>query len=58
MDVDVFARKVVDALSRRRPPHILRFGRHSLMMPLMRWLLPARATDRILRRRFGLDRLP
>jgi NAD(P)-dependent dehydrogenase (short-subunit alcohol dehydrogenase family) len=57
MDVDVFARKVVDALSRRRPPRILRFGRHSVMMPLMRWLLPIRMTDRILSRRFGLDRL-
>ena len=57
MDAAEFARKVVDVLSRRKPPRIVRFGRHSVMMPLMRWLLPTRSSDGILRRRFGLDRL-
>ena len=58
MDVDVFARRVVDRITAARPPRILRAGKHSVAMPLMRWLLPAVVTDRFLQRRFGLDGLP
>jgi len=54
MDADVFARRVVDALLRPDPPRILRLGAHSSQMPLLRWLLPVRLLDAILRRKFGL----
>lgn len=57
MDTDVFARRVVDRLTRSNPPRVIRLGRHSVLMPLLRWLLPVRLTDRILSRRFGLGRL-
>jgi len=57
MDATDFARRVVDSLVLAQPPAILRIGTHSTRLPLLRWLLPARLTDRILRRKFGLDRL-
>lgn len=57
LDADVFARRTVDLLLRPRPPAVIRMGRHSVRMPLLRWLLPVRVTDRILSRRFGLSAL-
>lgn len=57
MDADVFAERVVALLARANPPSVIRMGRHSVLMPLLRWLLPVRVTDRILSRRFGLDEL-
>jgi len=57
MDADVFAERVVALLARPNPPSVIRMGRHSVLMPLLRWLLPVRVTDRILSRRFGLATL-
>jgi len=57
MDADVFAERVVALLARANPPSVIRMGRHSVLMPLLRWLLPVRVTDRILSRRFGLGTL-
>lgn len=57
MDAGVFARRVVDALSRRHPPRILRLGSHSVQMPFLRCAAPVALTDWMLRRRFGLSRL-
>jgi len=51
-----FARKVVAAVTRRRPPAVVRAGKGSLLLPLI-GRLPVRIRDRVLGRRFGLDRL-
>ncbi len=56
MDAQAFARRVVELVSRRDPPRVIRLGRHSVRLPLLRWLLPVALSDRILARRFGLAR--
>lgn len=57
METSEFARLATDALTAAQAPAIVRIGTHSLRLPLYRWLLPTALTDRILRKRFGLDRL-
>lgn len=51
------ARKVVDAVTRPRPPAVLRTGKGSRRLPAI-GRLPTRIRDRVLGKRFGLDRLP
>jgi len=53
---DVAARAILDAALRPRPPAVVRVGRGSRLLPLI-GRLPAALRDRILSRRFGLDRL-
>jgi NAD(P)-dependent dehydrogenase (short-subunit alcohol dehydrogenase family) len=50
------ARRVVGATLKKRPPVVLRYGTGSFRLPALRHL-PARVRDRLLSRRFGLDRL-
>lgn len=57
MDTDDFARRVVDLITRTPPPNRIRLGTHSRRLPLLAWLLPRRTLDRILSKRYGLDRL-
>jgi short-subunit dehydrogenase len=52
-----FAAAVADAVLRSKPDAVLRLGRYSLRMALMRRWIPVKRLDRILARRFGLDRL-
>ncbi len=51
-----FARRVVEAVTRGRPPAIYRLGAGSRALPLLA-KLPTWLRDRILSRRFGLGRL-
>ena len=50
------ARRVADATLRSNPPAVLRYGKNSFKVPLI-GRLPVRLRDRVLSRRFGLDRL-
>ena len=54
---DEFARPVVDALLKSPPPRVIRGGRNSFRLPLLKRLLPAAMFDRKLVKAFGLDRL-
>lgn len=50
-----FASTVVSAVLQANPPHTVRCGRYSFLLPfLRRWLPPARL-DRMLSKKFGLD---
>jgi NAD(P)-dependent dehydrogenase (short-subunit alcohol dehydrogenase family) len=51
-----FAREVVDAVTRPRPSAVLRTGKGSRRLPAI-GRLPTRIRDRVLGKRFGLDRL-
>jgi NAD(P)-dependent dehydrogenase (short-subunit alcohol dehydrogenase family) len=51
-----FSRMLVDRLSRKKPPALIRLGRESVRLPLLR-KLPVCLRDRILSRKFGLDKL-
>ncbi len=52
-----FARRIVLAVTRRKPPRLLRFGRNSWAMPLYKWAFPISLLDSMLRRLFGLHLL-
>jgi NAD(P)-dependent dehydrogenase (short-subunit alcohol dehydrogenase family) len=57
MTADEFARRAVAAMTKPRPPRILRLGRHSIDMPLLKWLAPTWLADRISSWQFRLHRL-
>lgn len=51
-----FVVPVVDKLLRDKPPAIIRGGKNSFRLPLMKQLLPTRTFDKLLSKTFGLDR--
>lgn len=53
---DRFARELVRVVTGPRPPAVIRMGRGSRILPLLA-RLPARLRDRLLSKRFGLERL-
>lgn len=55
MPVESFVPPVVDALLRDAPPAIIRGGKNSVLLPLMKKFLPLRTFDRLLAKTFGLD---
>jgi short-subunit dehydrogenase len=52
-----FARRIVGAVTREKPPRLLRFGKNSWKMPFYKWAFPAPLMDFVLRRLFGLHLL-
>lgn len=54
---DEFARVMVDAVLADSPSAVVRIGHGSLLMPLLKRWLPTPVLDRVLSRRFRLDRL-
>lgn len=52
-----FAREMVDAVLAANPRPVVRIGHGSFLMPFLKRWLPARSLDRILSRRFHLDKL-
>jgi len=56
MSADEFARKVVAELTSDNPPIQLRIGTQSVRLPLTKWLLPQAMIDRVVSKKFGLDR--
>lgn len=49
-----FARDVLKAVQKSRPPRLLRSGNGCHALPLLAWLLPKGLLDRVLSKRFGL----
>lgn len=57
MNADEFARRVVAEVTKDKPPPIIRLGRNSVRLPLLKWLLPVALIDKVLTKHFGLARL-
>lgn len=57
MPAEVFARLLVGKLAQDNCPALIRLGEKSRLMPLIKRNLPTRLLDRILSKRFQLDRL-
>lgn len=57
MPAEVFAQLLVGQLGRSDCPELIRLGEKSRLMPLIKRNLPTRLLDRILSKRFQLDRL-
>jgi NAD(P)-dependent dehydrogenase (short-subunit alcohol dehydrogenase family) len=55
MEADEFARRLVDRVTRRRPPRLIRLGQKARLLPALAWL-PGALRDRLMARRFGLNR--
>ena len=51
-----FVKPVIDKLLSDSPPPVIRGGKNSVRLPLMKKLLPLKAFDRALVKTFGLDR--
>lgn len=54
---DVFAKDLVQQLAQARRPSVVRLGHKSTLLPLLKWALPDAWLDRILSKRFQLNRL-
>ncbi|PSR19318.1 short-chain dehydrogenase [filamentous cyanobacterium CCP3] len=54
---DTFAEQLVAAVMRQPPPMILRLGKKSRWLPLLKQLLPLRLMEFLLRRQFGLTQI-
>jgi NAD(P)-dependent dehydrogenase (short-subunit alcohol dehydrogenase family) len=52
-----FVVPVVDGLLRAKPPAIIRGGKNSVLLPLLKKLLPLEKFDQAMVKKFGLDRL-
>jgi NAD(P)-dependent dehydrogenase (short-subunit alcohol dehydrogenase family) len=57
MPPDAFVAPVVEALLRDSPPRVIRGGKNSVRLPLLKRLLPAAMFDAKLSKMFGLDAL-
>jgi NAD(P)-dependent dehydrogenase (short-subunit alcohol dehydrogenase family) len=57
MKADEFARSAVDAVLLDNPPAVFRMGVNSTKLPLFNWLLPKSVSDRVLSKKFGLNKL-
>ncbi|MEC9364656.1 MAG: SDR family oxidoreductase [Pseudomonadota bacterium] len=57
MPAAALARRIADAALRPQPPARLRAGGGARLLPLLATVVPQRLRDRLLSRRFGLDRL-
>lgn len=55
--VDKVARQIVSAVTRTRPPRVLRVGRGGYRYPLLKRLAPDALLDRVLMKMFGLTEL-
>jgi short-subunit dehydrogenase len=55
--VDVFASQLVTELTKRNPKPVIRLGKQSFLLPLIRYALTTGARDRLLIRKFKLHRL-
>lgn len=54
--VETFVVPVVDALLRDTPPAVIRGGKNSFRLPLLKKILPLRVFDGLVSKAFGLDR--
>ncbi len=57
MDAGEFARRVVSLLTQRQVPRIIRLGANSIKLPAYKWGLPGALVDKMLSRKFGLNKL-
>lgn len=56
-EASLIARQIVLAVTKARPPRVLRLGNNSWMMPFIKWAFPLALTDHVLSRLFGLHLL-
>lgn len=54
---EIFAKELVTALMLKNPPAILRIGKFSFLMPLLKQIVPTTLLDNIFKKKFGLTGL-
>jgi short-subunit dehydrogenase len=55
-DVEEFASTVIKKVMLKKPPAIIRAGKLTFKMPMFKWLLPYSILDKMLKKRYGLDK--
>jgi hypothetical protein len=55
--VEVFVQKVIRKITRPNPPVIIRTGKRSFTLPLMKRCLPEKFLDKMMMKKYGLDSL-
>lgn len=53
---DIFAKKLIREIINPNPPAIVRLGKKSFLLPFLKSVLPLKLMDKILMKRFGLDK--
>jgi len=54
---EIFAKELVTALMLKNPPAVLRIGKFSFLMPLLKQILPTTLLDNIFKKKFGFTGL-
>lgn len=54
---EVFARKFVRKLMKKNPPSLIRIGKTSFIMPLLRRILPLKIREQMIAKKFGLTKI-
>jgi NAD(P)-dependent dehydrogenase (short-subunit alcohol dehydrogenase family) len=55
--VEDFVQRLIMRISKENPPAVIRLGRRSFSLPFMKRWIPAALLDKMMIRKFGLDRL-
>ena len=54
---EYFSRKLINELQKENPKHIMRIGKSSSLLPFIKRYFPSRVSDKILSKKFKLDKL-
>ena len=52
-----FAQQIVEVVTRKKPPYLIRLGKESWKMPFYKWAVPMKLMDSVLSKMFGLNLL-
>lgn len=52
--VEVFVKRLIPEITRRNPPALIRMGKRSFTLPLLKWWLPSALLDKIMMKKYGL----
>jgi NAD(P)-dependent dehydrogenase (short-subunit alcohol dehydrogenase family) len=55
--VELFVKKLIPRIVQKDPPAIIRLGKRSFSLPLMKWILPGKWLDQVMMKKYGLDKL-
>jgi NAD(P)-dependent dehydrogenase (short-subunit alcohol dehydrogenase family) len=55
--VKIFVKKLIAKITQKDPPAIIRLGKRSFTLPLMKKILPEKLLDKMMMKKYGLDKL-
>jgi short-subunit dehydrogenase len=55
--VELFVKKLIPKIMQKDPPAVIRIGKRSFTLPLMKRILPEKLLDKMMMKKYGLDKL-